>query len=146
MICVNTVQCTCYAKGFDTPLPAAGVTTMEAVGEFMAVHFLMMGGGQSMVEDDRNKAVARLTMEMLKTPGKVPEPLMGASGVHARICAAWQNSFCACPLFLRMVEESESNRRGYCFAWIHSGGSMQYLFLGDGPTGRGAAVARAWDS
>lgn len=89
MMCVNTVQCIYYAKGMDAPLQAAGLTSMEGIGEYMAAQFLFLGGGQSMVEDDRNKAVARLTMEMLKTPGKVPEPLMGASGMHAR--------FCACP-------------------------------------------------
>ena len=93
MMCVETVQCIICAKGLDAPLPAAGLTTMEFIGEIMAANFLPPGGGQSMVEDDRNKAVARLTMEMLKTSGKVPEPLMGAYGMHARFyaCFAWQN-------------------------------------------------------
>ena len=79
MMCVNTLQCIIYAKGFDASLPAAGLKTMEYLGDLMSSHFLLLGGGQSTVEDDRTKAVARLTMEMLKTPGKVPEPLMGAS-------------------------------------------------------------------
>ena len=90
MMCVNTLQGIYYAKGMDAPLRAAGLTTMELLGEWMAAQFLVPSGGQSTVEDDRNKVVARLTMEMLKTPGKVPEPLMRASGMHAR--------FSACPL------------------------------------------------
>ena len=73
-------------------MPGAGLTTMELLAEGMSAHFLLPGGGLSTVEDDRNKAVARLTMEMLKTPGKVPEPLMSASRMHAR--------FCACPLLV----------------------------------------------
>ena len=80
MMCVNTVLCILFAKGMDAPLRGAGLTTMEFLGEVMAAHFLLLGGGQSMVEDDRNKAVARLTMDMLKTPGKVPEPLISAYG------------------------------------------------------------------
>ena len=91
MMCVNTLNCITYAKGSDAPLPAAGLTTMEFLGEIMAVHFLVPGAGQSMVEDDRNKAVARLTMDMLKTPGKVPEPLMGAYGCMPASVRAWQN-------------------------------------------------------
>ena len=91
MMCVNTVQCIVYAKGCDAPLPGAGLTTMEYLGELMSAFFLLPGGGQSMAEDDRNKAVARLTMEMLKTPGKVPEPLMGAYGCMPASVRAWQN-------------------------------------------------------
>ena len=86
MMSVNTVQCFCYAKGHDAPLPAAGLATEEMLAEWMAAHFLVPGGGLSTVEDDRNKAVAKLTMEMLKTPGKVPEPLMRASGMPASAC------------------------------------------------------------
>ena len=86
MMCVNTAMYINAAKGVDGPLPAAGLTTMEVLGELMSAHFLLLGGGQSMVEDDRNKAVAKLTMEMLKTPGKVPEPLMRASGMPASAC------------------------------------------------------------
>jgi hypothetical protein len=83
---VNTVQSICMAKGVDAIFPGAGLTTMEALAEGMPTHFLVPGGGQSMVEDDRNKAVARLTMEMLKTPSKLPEPLMRASGMPASAC------------------------------------------------------------
>ena len=90
MMCVNIGNVIFCAKGADAPLPAAGLTTMEWIGEWMPAAFLTPGGGQSTVEDDRTKEVARLTMEMLKTPGKVPEPLMRASGMHAR--------FSACPL------------------------------------------------
>lgn len=133
MMCVNTLLSICFAKGMDAPLPAAGLTTMELFAELMPAHFLLMGGGQSMAEDGRNKAVARLTMEMLKTPGKVPEPLMGAptpASVHARTSApAWQNL----------------NLSGVAIA-IHSGGSAHPVPLGVGSTGCGAAVARAWDS
>ena len=82
MMCVNTLFGIACAKGTDASLPAAGLTTMEMIAEGMPAHFLLLGGGLSMVEDDRNKAVARLTMEMLKTPGKVPEPLMSASWMH----------------------------------------------------------------
>ena len=92
MMCVNTVQCIVYAKGCDAPLPGAGLTTMEYLGELMSAFFLLPGGGQSMAEDDRNKAVARLTMDMLKTPGKVPEPVMSASGMHVRFCACLAES------------------------------------------------------
>jgi hypothetical protein len=72
----------------DAPVPAAGLTTMELVAEWMAAHFLIPGGGLSTVEDDRNNAVARLTMEMLKSPGKVPKPLMRACGMRARFLAS----------------------------------------------------------
>jgi hypothetical protein len=88
MMCVNTVQCICYAKGCDAPMLAAGLTTMEVLGEWMSAFFLHAGGGQSMAEDDRNNAVARLTMEMLKSPGKVPKPLMRACGMRARFLAS----------------------------------------------------------
>jgi hypothetical protein len=94
MMSVNAVQSICFAKGIDAPLPGAGLATMELFGEWMPAMFLTLGGGLSMVEDDRNNAVTKLTMEMLKTPGKVPEPLMSASRMHAR--------FCACPLLRQL--------------------------------------------
>lgn len=58
---------------------------MESLAHLMSFLFLHAGAGLSMVEDDRNLAVARSTMKMLNTAGKWSDSLVGECSLCALV-------------------------------------------------------------
>eukprot|EP01043_Picozoa_sp_COSAG02_P026527 COSAG02_NODE_1532_length_12086_cov_6.489447_7_plen_474_part_00 len=72
ILAAGTRECLVAARGADADL-------MTWVGaEYFAVEFLMSGGGQAMLENDRNMKVAALTLGMLREE-RIPPGLMRAA-------------------------------------------------------------------